>query len=190
MILVHRHLLDLSRAQHGRLVEVLALQRALYNAALQERRDAWRLSKTSISYEDQTVSLTAIRGFDTDHAALPVSMGRWTLRRLNDAFSGFFKRVKAGRTPGFPRFRSEARFDTFGMADTNGCRIQGSKLLIKGFEGAIRMRLHRPIPGGAALKGLTFTREGCRWFVQLILEVPVMTAHTRPGTACGIDVGV
>ena len=190
MILVHRHLLDLNRAQHGRMVEVLALQRGLYNAALQERRDAWRLSRTSISYEDQTASFTEIRGFDTAHAALPHSMGRWTLRRLNDAMKGFFKRVKAGQKPGFPRFRSEARFDTFGMADTDGCRIQGAKLLIKGFDGAIRMRMHRPIPDGTVLKGLSFTREGRRWFVQLTLEVPVLAKHVRHGTVCGVDVGI
>ena len=190
MILVHRHLLDLSRAQHGRMVEVLALQRGLYNAALQERRDAWRLSRTSISYEDQTASLTEIRGFDAAHEALPHSMGRWTLRRLNDAMKGFFKRVKAGRTPGFPRFRSESRFDTFGMADVDGCRIQGSKLLIKGFDGAIRMRLHRSMPDGAMLKGLSFTREGRRWYVQLTLDVPTRTMHAHPDTACGVDVGV
>lgn len=190
MILAHRHLLDLSRAQHGRMVEVLTLQRKLYNAALQERRDAWRLSKVSISYEDQTASLTAIRAFDAAHAALPHSMGRWILRRVNDAMNGFFSRVKAGRTPGFPRFRSEARFDTFGMADMDGCRIQGSKLLIKGFYGALRMRLHCPIPDGAKIKAITFTREGRRWFVQLTLDVAVSTRHARPGTACGVDVGV
>ena len=190
MIVVHRHLLDLSRAQHGRMVEVLTLQRGLYNAALQERRDAWRLSRTSISYEDQTASLTEIRGFDAAHAAMPHSMGRWTLRRLNDAMKGFFKRVKAGRKPGFPRFRSEARFDTFGMADTDGCRIQGSKVLIKGFEGALRMRMHRPIPDGASVKAVSFTREGRRWFVQLTLDVPIAAEHARLDTACGVDVGV
>ena len=170
--------------------EALALQRGLYNAALQERRDAWRLSRTSISYEGQTASLTEIRGFDEAHDALPHSMGRWTLRRLNDAFSAFFKRVKAGRKPGFPRFRSEARFDTFGMADMDGCRIQGSKLLVKGFDMALRMRMHRPIPDGAIIKAVSFTREGRRWYVQLTLDVLVEAEHARPGTACGVDVGI
>ena len=170
--------------------EALALQRGLYNAALQERRDAWRLSGTSISYEDQTASLTEIRGFDAAHEALPHSMGRWTLRRLNDAFSGFFKRVKAGRKPGFPRFRSEARFDTFGMADMDGCRIQDSKLLVKGFDMALRMRMHRPIPDGAVIKAVSFTREGRRWYVQLTLDVPVKAEHVRPGITCGVDIGI
>lgn len=169
---------------------MLALQRGLYNAALQERRDAWRLSRTSISYEDQTASLTEIRGFDEAHDALPHSMGRWTLRRLNDAFSAFFKRVKAGRKPGFPRFRSEARFDTFGMADMDGCRIQGSKLLVKGFDMALRMRMHRPIPEGAIIKAVSFTREGRQWYVQLTLDVPERAEHQHPGTACGVDVGI
>lgn len=134
--------------------------------------------------------MTAIRAFDAAHAALPHSMGRWTFRRLNDAMNGFFRRVKAGRTPGFPRFRSEARFDTYGMDDMDGYRLQGAKLHLKGFDGALRMRLHRPIPADAKIKAVTFTREGRRWFVQLTLDVAASVGHQRPDTACGVDVGV
>ncbi|MGS2648831.1 helix-turn-helix domain-containing protein, partial [Streptosporangium sp. G12] len=77
--------------------------RALYNAALEHRRTAYRRAGVSITYGVQSADLKHIRAADAD------GQGRWsfssqqaTLRRLDTAFAAFFARVKAGRTPGFP----------------------------------------------------------------------------------------
>ena len=96
------------------LSEMLRDHCSLYNGALQERRDAYRhRSKTSIRYGDQSAQLKEIRAFD------PQRQGRWsfsgqqaTLRRLDKAFAAFFRRVKAGEKPGYPRFRGVNWFDT------------------------------------------------------------------------------
>ena len=87
---------------------------SLYNGALREARDAYRHgSKTSIRYGDQSAQLKEIRAFD------PERQGRWsfsgqqaTLRRLDKAFAAFFRRVKAGEKPGYPRLRGVNWFDT------------------------------------------------------------------------------
>ncbi len=55
------------------------LQCRLYNAALEERSSAWWVQRTSITRLDQKKSLTAIRGFDPEYRAQPVTMARWTL---------------------------------------------------------------------------------------------------------------
>ena len=86
--------------------------REMYNAALQERRDAWRGSRTRISYGDQSAQLREIRALRPDLAVWSVSSQQATLRRLDRAFQGFFRRVKAGARPGHPRFKARARFDT------------------------------------------------------------------------------
>ena len=86
--------------------------REMYNAALQERRDAWRASRTRISYGDQSAQLREIRALRPDLAVWSVSSQQATLRRLDRAFQGFFRRVKAGARPGHPRFKARARFDT------------------------------------------------------------------------------
>jgi len=77
--------------------------RWLYNAALEERREAYRMRRVSISYGSQSAQLKEIR--DTDSAG----QGRWsfssqqaTLRRLDRSFAAFFRRVKAHQTPGYP----------------------------------------------------------------------------------------
>jgi putative transposase len=91
--------------QHVALGRCLASHRELYNAALQERRDAWRLKGIGGSYGDQSAQLKEIRKVRPDVAAWSFSSQLATLRRLNRAFAGFSRRVKAGQTPGYPRFK-------------------------------------------------------------------------------------
>jgi putative transposase len=109
----YKFLLRPTSKQTDALMSVLNDHRDLYNAALEERREAYRKRRVSIRYGDQSAQLKDIRGADPD------GRGRWsfssrqaTLRRLDKAFRAFFLRVKAGRTPGFPRFKGAGWFDT------------------------------------------------------------------------------
>lgn len=97
--------------QHVALAACVEAHRELYNAALQERRDAWAHSKTRIYYGDQSAQLSEIRSARPDVAVWSFSSQQATLRRLNKAFAGFFRRVKTakpGVKAGYPRFRVRA----------------------------------------------------------------------------------
>ncbi|GEL19180.1 helix-turn-helix domain-containing protein [Pseudonocardia asaccharolytica] len=92
-----RFLLRPTSRQTVALTAMLEDHRALYNAALQERREEYRMRRVSVRYGDQSAQLTEIRRADLE------GQGRWsfssqqaTLRRLNRAFAAFFRRVKAG----------------------------------------------------------------------------------------------
>jgi putative transposase len=102
--------------QHVALAACVDAHRELYNAALQERRDAWsHASKIRISYGDQSAQLTEMRAARPDQAVWSFSSQQATLRRLNKAFAGFFRRVKAAKAgvkPGYPRFKGAGRFDS------------------------------------------------------------------------------
>jgi putative transposase len=99
--------------QHSALAQCLDAHRELYNAALQERRDAWsHSSRTRIYYGDQSAQLSEIRVVCPDQAVWSFSSQQATLRRLTKAFDGFFRRVKRGQTAGYPRFKGRARFDS------------------------------------------------------------------------------
>lgn len=106
------------------LTACLDAHRDLYNAALQERRDAYRHpSKTSIKYGDQSAQLKAIRAADEAQSRWSFSSQQATLRRLDKAFAAFFRRVKAGDQPGYPRFKGHNWFDTVEWPkDRDGCR--------------------------------------------------------------------
>ena len=92
--------------QHDALGLMCAAHAELYNAGLQERRDAWAMRKTSIGVSSQMLQLKEIRTLRPDQAVWSFTSQQQTLRRLDKAFAAFFRRVKAGDTPGYPRFRT------------------------------------------------------------------------------------
>jgi putative transposase len=169
--------------------------RSLYNGALQERRDAYgHVSKTSITYGDQSAQLKEIRAFD------PERQGRWsfssqqaTLCRLDRAFQAFFRRIKAGQAPGYPRFKGVGHFDTVTFPkDGDGCRWDSTphekqtRVRLQGV-GHIRVHRHRPVKG--RVKTISIKREGKRWYVVLSCdEVPAQPLPAT-GSAVGIDMG-
>jgi len=192
VILTWTYLIRPTRAQHRLLEAALERERQLYNAALEERIGAWRKAGKSITKFDQMKSLTAIRSDDPlGPGAGPVTMGRWTLAELDKAMQSFFARVKKGGTAGFPRFRSYARWRTFGLAEWRGIRITGDRLSLKGFDRPIRINMHRPLPLDAVPKRASLTRKGRRWFLNIAIETgAVIETHSGTGGAVGIDAGV
>ena len=99
----------LSRQTHASLDAFLDEMRHLWNAALEERIDAYRKAGVSVSWVDQFKSLTEIRRVLPEYASASVKAQRSVLKRLDRAFQSFFRRHAAGQTPGFPRFRSKHR---------------------------------------------------------------------------------
>ena len=91
-------------SQQERLDGWVRLHAELYNAALQERIEAYRKAGISISYYDQQNTLPVIKQFRPELVELGSHALQETLRRLDRAFQAFFRRVKAGQSPGFPRF--------------------------------------------------------------------------------------
>ncbi|MGW1271102.1 RNA-guided endonuclease InsQ/TnpB family protein [Streptomyces sp. NPDC002491] len=196
MIRAYKFLLRPTARQAVALGEMLRDHCSLYDAALQERRDAYRhVSKTSVRYGDQSAQLKEIRAFD------PERQGRWsfssqqaTLRRLDKAFQAFFKRVKDGQTPGYPRFKGVGHFDTVAFPkDGDGCRWDSTphdrqtRVRLQGV-GHVRVHRHRPVQG--RVKTISVKREGNRWHVVLACDnVP---AEELPPTRAiiGIDMGV
>jgi len=162
----------------------------LYNAALQERRNAYsHPSKISIRYGDQSAQLKYIRQSTPDQKRWSFTSQQQTLKRLDRTFQAFFRRVKSGKTPGYPRFRSRYRFDTVTFVNGDGGTFlpETSRVRIQGV-GHIKINLHRPARG--TVKQFSVTRSGKHWHLNLIcVDVP---KQVRPltGTMVGIDRGV
>jgi putative transposase len=98
----------------------------LYNAALQERRDAYRTHRKSLNYYDQANQLKEIR--DGGGLALPnYHCTQDVLKRVEKTFKAFFNRIKKGQKPGFPRFKPARRYDSI----TFPSHGDGNKLLEK-----------------------------------------------------------
>jgi putative transposase len=176
--------------QHIALAACVDSHRELYNAALQERRDAWAHCKTRICYTDQSAQLSEIRRERRDVAVWSFSSQQATLRRLNKAFDGFFRRVKARQTPGYPRFKGKGRFDSVEWPkDGDGARWRPDtgQVYLQGI-GQVKVSAHRPVSG--RVKTIQVRREGRRW--MLILSCDEVTTDLLPATGrqAGIDVGI
>lgn len=195
MAAVHRRVtykLYPSATQAAEMERVCDLHRALYNAALQERCDAWRLAKTSIGFAAQCKSVTVIRREDTAYLGLNAQSLQVTLKRLDLAFGHFFRRVKAGETPGFPRFKGRDRFPGFGFkTHGDGFKFQPDegwrhgKLRLSGI-GTMRARGEARTPGRVVCCDIQRKADG--WFLSLVVECE---PHRERGEAvAGLDWGV
>ena len=99
-------------AQHS-LDNTLGLCRELYNAALTERREAYRMKGISLNYYAQQNQLPEIKEIRTDLASVQSQVLQDVLKRVDLAFKGFFNRIKRGVKAGFPRFQGHNRYDSF-----------------------------------------------------------------------------
>jgi putative transposase len=180
-----------TRRQEQSARALLEAHRHLYNAALEERRAAWRHGVT-IRYGDQSAQLAEIRRADPD------GQGRWsftsqqqTLRRLDRAFRGFFQRVRAGRRAGYPRFRTAARWDSVDFVDGDGARWRDpqGRWAAAYFQGVgqVKVKAHRPVVG--RVKTLRLKREARRWYVIVVAEQQPLPLPAT-GREIGLDVGV
>ncbi|MFF0549661.1 RNA-guided endonuclease InsQ/TnpB family protein [Streptomyces sp. NPDC004311] len=196
MIRAFKFLMRPTVGQAIALGEMLRDHSSLYNGALQERRDAWRhSSKTSITYGQQSAQLKEIRAFDPErHGRWSFSSQQATLRRLDKAFAAFFRRVKAGEKPGYPRFRSGKRFDTVEFPkDGDGCRWDATphdpvtRVRLQGV-GHVKVHQHRPVVG--KVKTVSVKREGRRWYVILTADRAQPEPLAPTGSVVGIDMGI
>lgn len=179
-----------TRGQHLRLQACVDSHRELYNAALQERRDAWKLARTGVSYGMQSAQLKQIREVRPDVAAWSFSSQHATLRRLNKAFGAFFRRVKAGETPGYPRFKAAHRFDSVEWPkDGDGCRWkpEAGRVYLQGV-GDVKATVHRSVEG--RVKTIQVRRSGRKWYLVLSCDDVAARPLDPTGTAAGVDVGV
>jgi len=115
---------------------------------------------------------------------------RWTLKRLDEAFQGFFRRLKARNgKAGFPRFRGKGRWEAFGFNEFSGIRFDGKRLRFAGMPGGLKVHLHRELPERADIRSCVFRQDGSGWFVCLQIAVP--TPEKRPiESVIGVDLGL
>jgi putative transposase len=187
--LTYKYRLLPTRKQHEALIAVLDSQRALYNAALEERIACYRATGKGRTYIDQCSALTECRRDLPEMAALPLYIQRGTLRRLDEAYKAFFRRAKSriGKA-GFPRFRGKGWFNSFDFNEFKGIRFDGKRLRWSGMPSGLRVHLHRPMPDGKILMA-KFKRDHKGWSVCLAIRVETPEMHIV-SSAVGIDVGI
>lgn len=183
-----------SVAQAAEMERVRELHRQLYNAALQERSDAWRLNRVSIGFAAQCKSLTTIRREHPEYAGINAQSLQVTLKRLSFAFTAFFRRIAEGEEkPGYPRFKSRDRFSGWGYKHhgdgfrfTPAANWQHGKLRLTGI-GVIRARGEARTPGQIVCCDIMRKTDG--WFLSLVIKCEPHRERSENAVA-GLDWGV
>ncbi len=176
-----------TKAQEMTLTEMLETCRHLYNRSLAERRDAYQNEGKSLNYYDQANTLKEQRRRNSYLAKVNFSATQDVLRRLDKAFQAFFRRVKAGEKPGYPRFKGKGRYHSITFPSYgDGCGLKDGRLYIQN-AGKLRIKLHRSPEG--KIKTVTVRKLADGWYASFSCEVePVVLPPSD--NVCGVDLGL
>ena len=167
-------------AQEAALEAQREAHRLLYNAALEQRRTAWKRQRVSLGYVQQCQDLTALR--QTEATPLPAQSAQHTLKRVARAFEAFFRRRKAGADDvGYPRFKSRTRLKGWSYpTHGDGWRfvpregMQHGRLRLAGI-GHVRMRGDARTTGTPKTCDIVY-RHG-RWYASIVLMCQPERSH-------------
>lgn len=162
--------------------------RRFYNDCLAERKEAYEQEKRTVSKFAQLRQVKAFKRTNPYAATVHSHILQVVVSDLDKAFQAFFRRVKAGEKPGYPRFKGRNRFDSFGFKEYgNGFRLDGRRLKLSGI-GRVAVRWHRDLEG--QIKTARVIRKAGHWYVSFACEVEQPEPLPSTGQSVGVDVGV
>ena len=175
-----------NKQQEALLDVTLETCRHLYNTALADRKNAYEQEGFSRSYEDQAAILTLEKKDNPYLKGVFSQVPQDVLRRLDKAFKAFFRRVKAGENPGYPRFKGRGWYKSFTYPQV-GFKLDGSKITLSKI-GSIRIFKHREIEG--KIKTCTIKKDHLgHWYATLVTDIEDIPL-AEPKIAIGVDVGL
>jgi putative transposase len=177
-----------TKAQETKMNATLSACRWLYNHLLEARKSAWEEKQQSLRLFDQLSTLPALKAerpsLATVHSQVLQNVGV----RIDRAFQAFFRRVRAGEKPGYPRFRGRDRYDSFCYPQApSGCKLSGDRLTLSGI-GAVRLVLHRLLEGTPKTVCIRRSSTG-KWYATFSCEWEP-TPLPASSEYVGIDVGL
>ncbi len=166
--------------------------RNLYNQGLSWRKEVYNKTGDTVNWVTQANALPELKQASPFWSSVHSDVLQDTLRRLDKAYQAFFRRVKAGEAPGFPRFKGAGRYRsmTFSHLSKNlirNIRKRRARIVVPKI-GHVTIRYHRPLPDGK-IKHLTIQRKASGWYANIAVEIPdVLEVEVK--TTIGIDVGI
>ena len=175
-----------SKHQRTLLDNTLELCRWVYNETLATRKNAWEQEQKPLTRYYTTKMLPVWKEGKPELSQVYSQVLQEVCARVDLAFSSFFRRVKTGEKPGYPRFRGYGRYDSFTYPQT------GFELLDNGLQlskiGIVKIIIHRPIRGNIKTLNIRRDRVG-NWYACFSCEVETdpLPASEK---AVGVDVGL
>jgi putative transposase len=174
--------------QTRQLEQTLWRCRTLYNTALEQRKVAYERRGVTLTCYGQQAELPDLKAAFPEYGELHSQVLQDVLTRLDKTYQAFFRRLREGKTPGFPRFQGCNRYHSFTYKQYgNGARLE-NRVLVLSKIGRVAVRWSRPLVGTP--KTVTISKEADGWYA--ILSCADVPAQPLPATEreTGIDVGL
>jgi putative transposase len=175
-----------TKSQESLLNNTLEGCRLLYNQMLAQRKNGWENDRIFFScYEQQKI----FKNWLPDNYSIYAQVQQNVAVRIDLAFKAFFRRVKNGEKPGYPRFKKFGRYDSFTYPQNNhGFKIIDDNNIHLSKIGKIKTIIHQKIDGN--IKTCTIKREDNNWFVVFCFEYEALPYDSKTEESVGIDVGL
>lgn len=177
-----------TKSQKTKMDQTLDLCRWTYNKTLEIRKTAWEKEGKSLSKYETNNMLPEWKEDKPELKEVFSQVLQNVHERVDLALKAFFRRVKAGERPGYPRFRGKGWYDSF-IYPQKGFKLESGKLYLSKI-GDLKIKLHRQI--GGRIKRLTIRRTATgKWFACFSVEIEDLPKPPwKDGSIVGIDVGL
>ena len=177
-----------TKAQRSKMEQTLELCRWTYNETLAYRKNLYDSEGKSSSKYFTNALLPEWKVEKPELTEVHSQVLQNVQERVDLAFKAFFRRVKSGEKPGYPRFKGKGWYDSFTFPQS-GFKLASGKLRLSKI-GDVKIRLHRPIEG--KIKRLTVRRSSTgKWFACFSVEIDDPPKPPwKDGSMVGIDVGL
>lgn len=181
-------------SQETAMLDIKGACQRLYNAMLEQRRFAYKERGVSLTRRVQELEIKDIRAEFEEYRAVHSHVLQGVAKRLDEAFQHFFRRVRKGETPGYPRFKPLQRYKGWDYKEYT----KGWKLLLNdnGKHGCIRLhgvgdiRLRGVLPHPGTPKTCTIQHKVDGWYASVVFEYEDGMFRREGGTkAWGLDWG-
>jgi putative transposase len=173
-----------SKSQIHQLDNTLEGCRLYYNHLLDQRKNGWENDKKHYTcFEQQKINKDFLNKSEYDIYAQIIQN---VAVRIDLAYKAFFRRLKNGEKPGYPRFKSKDRYDSFTYPQ-RGWKIEDNYISLPKFR-KIKSVIHKKIEGN--IKTCTVKKESDKWYVIFVYETDYNETTSEADEAVGIDVGL
>jgi putative transposase len=153
--------------------------RTLYNIALEERIEYYRLTGKSLNVYEQKKELVDIKEFDASWKDIPNKCLQDVIFRLDTSYKNFFR-----NKIGFPKFKSEENYKSITFVESD-VRIKDGKLYLPKIKTDIKYKEELPSKHG----NVTLIKELDKYYLCFIVDIEVSKTHTN-NDILGIDLGL
>jgi putative transposase len=178
--------LKVTNNQDKLLINLLIQLCELYNLCLEQYK-YWTSKHPNVNFASQCRELTELRQNLPEYNQFPCNIQQDCIKRIQLAFNNFFRRVKRGEKPGYPRFRSVSRYDSFDCSYI-GFKLKGNNEIYLTSIGTFKLKTRCKIKGTP--KQLHVKRIGNKWIGTVVCDIGAKPKKVEITNKIGIDVGV